>query len=186
MSAPSSRAKPRDQLTLVPRLRLGTGLSVRLCRLPFRSTAGPTQSPQQVRSQTESGNEAAHLQEACPPYSVIQSLSKDQFSLAVRRAVDPIPPLVPKLHLGTLLSAQLRCPSLVPRLRLGTSLSVRLCRLVSPLNRLGDGVASASAFPDRVWERGCTSARGPPLNPTSKGWRPSRSTENPLSESRLR
>jgi hypothetical protein len=43
---------------------------------------------------------------------------------------------------------------LVPRLCLGTGLSVRLCRRASRLTRGGGGAASASAFPDGVWERG--------------------------------
>ncbi len=47
-----------------------------------------------------------------------------------------VPPLVPKLYLGTRLSAQLCCSA-----------------ARSP-SKIGNGIASVSAFPNGVWERG--------------------------------
>jgi len=45
--------------------------------------------------------------------------------------------------------------SLVPKLHLGTGLSAQLCcRLFSSHQGIGNGIASASAFPNGVWERG--------------------------------
>ena len=44
---------------------------------------------------------------------------------------------------------------LVPKLYLGTGLSAQLCCCLFPLRQgIGNGVASASAFPNGVWERG--------------------------------
>jgi hypothetical protein len=46
-------------------------------------------------------------------------------------------------------------PLLVPKLHLGTGLFAQLCCCLSGFpSKIGNGVASASAFPNGVWERG--------------------------------